>query len=221
MATFSCDVDLLKWEPILFRELASASQTLCRGDDGMVDGIDFTSASGLFVSRGIKTGNVITLCNEDHSIDGCYEVVSVESETEIQISVVRQSSDDAAIGVLESSGVCYHINTYNPQAEEIAFALAQYFGLKNELICDESGVSVYDILDPRVLRQSSVFGIMAAVFASAAIGAKDSLGYWDKSSHYQKLFESSRLKVRLEIDKNKDCIPEDVRIGGSVKLRRG
>ena len=59
MVRFSKDMDLLKWEPVLFVELAPASQRLCQGEDGALSGTTFTSSSASFDDAGVAAGQVI------------------------------------------------------------------------------------------------------------------------------------------------------------------
>ncbi len=216
MTTFSSDVDLLKWEPVLFRELAWASQTLCTGSDGVVSGTTLTSASGAFEAAGVQAGHVVYL-NDGAELDGCYEIVSVDSATQLTVSVVRQSSDGAAVAAPSGSGVSYRVSTFDPQAEEVAYGLLQYFGIESGR---EDGVTVEEIVDGRSLRQAAVCGVLAAVFAASGCGKEDASGHWKKSLHYKQLFHTARSRARVGIDTDGDGVGERVLSGGTVRLRR-
>ena len=214
---FSTDVDLLKWEPVLFRELYLPSQTLAIGQDGELDGTTFTSESGLFEEAGISAGQVIYL-NDGNSIDGCFEVVSVDSTTELTVSVVRMSAEDDAVAPPAGSGIDYRISTLDPQAEEAAYGLGQHFGIK--ISEGEVDTGAVNILNSRALRQASVFAVLSAVFAGSASGQGDAGGYWMKSSRYQEMFYTARARARVEIDRDNDKSAEEILSGGSVQLRR-
>ena len=216
---FSNDVDLLKWEPVLFRELALPGQMLCRGEDGVTSGSTFSSASGLFVDAGVTAGQVIWLQDVEGVIDGCYEVVSVESNTGMTVSVVRTSSDDAAIAPPAATGISYRISTFDPQAEEAGFGLLQYFGLTSDASGDDS--STESVVNERALRQASVFAVLSAVFAGSSVSGAKTDGYWEKSLRYQKLFYEVRSRARLGIDVDGDDEVDCVRTGGVVRLQRG
>ena len=214
---FSTDVDILKWEPVLFREWYLPSQTLALGQDGELDGTVFTSASGAFDEAGIAAGHVIYL-NDSDKLEGCYEVVSVDSATELTVSVVRMSADDDAVAPPPGSGIGYRISTFDPQAEEAAYGLGQYFGIKiSEGEVDDGAVN---ILNSRALRQASVFAVLSAVMAGSAGGKDDGEGFWMKSSRYQEMFYTARARARVEIDKDNDKSAEEILNGGSVRLRR-
>ena len=217
MVKFSNDIDLLKWEPVLFRDLALASQTLCHGSDGSLNGTTFTSSSGSFINSGIAAGHVIYLLASGSSIDGCYEVVSVDSATQLTISVVRQTTDDDAIAPAGGSEIDYRISTFDPQAEEASYSLLQYFGVATT---DADGNYENNVLNQRSLRQATVFGVLSAIFAGSASRSSDGDGFWKKSVRYQKMFNTARVKARLEIDTNGDNIAEQFHTGGTVRLRR-
>jgi hypothetical protein len=133
---------------------------------------------------------------------------------------VRQNPEDPAIGLSGGSGLQYAICTYDPQAEDATEMLADYFGFRTESDAGSGEVSVEDIVDRRALRDCSVFSVLAAVFSSAAMEPKDKQGYWQKSLQYQLRFNSARARARIAIDNNGDGRTDEVRSGGSVRLRR-
>ena len=98
MISFCEDRDILKYEGILFSDLYFPWQILCQGLDGEVSGTTFTVSNENFVVSGAEAGGVIYLRNADGSLDGTYEIISVDSETELTVSVIRGSSDDLANG---------------------------------------------------------------------------------------------------------------------------
>jgi hypothetical protein len=216
MVRYSKDVDLLKWEPVLFVELAPASQTLCQGEDGVLNGTMFSSSGAAFDEAGVTAGQVMYL-NDGESLDGCYEIVSVDSATQVTVSVLRQSEEDDPVAPPSGSEISYRVSTFDPQAEETAYDLMQYFGIETG---EDEESSVGEILNQRVLRQASVFGVLNAVFAAAACGKNDVNGYWAKSQRYQELFHTARSKARIELDTDSDNVAEQFRSGGTVQLRR-
>lgn len=216
MTTFSRDVDLLKWEPVLFRNLAFPSQMLCQGIDGVTSGTRFTSGSGAFVERGVKAGQVIYLYNS--AIDSCYEITAVVSATELTVSVVRGNAEQEPIAVPGGSNLQYRISTFDPQAEEAGEEMLRYFGI--DIGSSEEQIRSEMILDGGVLRQASVFSILSAVYASQAGGAEDETGYWLKSQRYQKLYQASRAGARITLDTDGNLLVNEVRGGGSLRMLR-
>lgn len=197
MQVFSKDVDILKYEGVLFSELYFPWQVLSEGSDGELDGTSFSSAGGNFVNAGVTAGGVIYLQASDGSIEGSFEIVSVDSGTELTISVVRGDTDDAAIPVGTSSGLSYRVSTFEAQAGEMMYELTRYFGIGPGDPDSEYGVD--DVADMSVLKQASVYAVIASIYASAGNGKSDD-GYWEKSLHYRKLFGKARESVRLSVD---------------------
>jgi hypothetical protein len=197
MEVFSSDVDILKYEGVLFSELYFPWQILSEDKDGVLSGTSFSSAGGDFINAGAKAGGVIWLSASDGSIEGSFEIVDVQSATELTVSVLRADADDAAIGVGQASGVSYRISTFDAQSGETMYELTRYFGVGPGDPDSDYGVS--DIADISVLRQASVYAVIASIYASAGNGKADD-GYWKKSLHYRKLFEKARDSVRLGVD---------------------
>ncbi|MCK5563797.1 MAG: hypothetical protein KAJ07_01005 [Planctomycetes bacterium] len=197
MQVFSKDVDILKHEGVLFSELYFPWQVLSEGGDGELNGTSFSSAGADFVNAGITAGGVIYLSASDGAIEGSFEIVSVDSSTELTVSVLRADTDDSAIDVGVASGLSYRISTFEAQSGEMMFELTRYFGVAPGDPDSDYGVS--DIADVSVLKQASVYAVIASIYASAGNGNADD-GYWKKSLHYRKLFEKARDSVRLGVD---------------------
>jgi len=217
MVNFSNDVDILKYEPILFGELHLPGQVLVAGTSGTLSGTTFTASGADFVSAQVPAGGVIYLQSADGSLDGTYEIISVDSATALTVSVIRSDSDDDAIAPPPATDISYRISTFRPQASEAGFQLTEYFGIKP----GNSG-SVYDaedVLDTDVLKRASVFAVVSSVYAMLASKAKDE-NFWKKSLHYQRLFERAKERCRLSIDVGSDGVADVTRVGASVRLVR-
>jgi hypothetical protein len=217
MVNFSNDVDILKYEPILFGELHLPGQVLAAGTGGTLSGTTFTASGADFVSAQVLAGGVIYLQSADGSLDGAYEIVSVDSTTQLSISVIRSDSDDAAVAPPVATDVSYRISTFRPQASEAGFKLTEYFGIRPGN--PESAYDAEDVLDTDVLKRASVFAVVSSVYAMLASTAKDE-NFWKKSLHYQKLFERAKERCRLSIDVGSDGVADVTRVGASVRLVR-
>lgn len=217
MAEFSRDVDILKYEPALFGELHLPGQLLAVGPGGTVSGTTFTASGVDFESGQVPQGGVVYLQSSDGTLDGAYEIVSVDSATQLTVSVVRSDSGDEAVAPPSGTGVTYRVSTFGPQAAQVAFELSEYFGIGPGDASSE--ITVDDILDTEVLKQASVFGVISAVYAMLASKADDE-NFWRKSQHYRRLFEKARERCRLSIDTDGDGTAEITKIGGSVRLVR-
>ena len=217
MVIFSKDVDILKYEPVLFGELHLPWQVLAAGAGGTLNGTTFTASGADFVSALVAAGQVIYLQSADGSLDGAYEIVSVDSATQLSVSVIRADSDDDAVAPPAATDISYRISTFGPQASEAGFQLTEYFGIGPGNPASE--VDVEDILDTDVLKGASVFAVVSSVYAMLASKAEDE-NFWKKSLYYRKLFERARERCRLSIDVGGDGVADVTKLGASVKLVR-
>ena len=217
MVTFSSDIDILKYEPVLFGQLHLPWQVLAQGTGATLSGTTLTDGAGNFVSSGIEAGGVVYLQSAAGALDGAYEIVSVDSATELTVSVLRTDSGDDAVAPPQGSDVSYRASTFAPQAGEAAFQLTEYFGIQPGN--PTSAITVEHILDTEVLRRVSVFAVISSVYAMWA-NRTESEGFWAKSLHYKQLFEKARQRCRLSIDLGSDGIADITRIGGAITLVR-
>jgi hypothetical protein len=217
MVSFSNDADILKYEPILFGELHLPWQVLAEGSGGTLSGTTFSADGTDLVAAQVASGGVIYLESDDKSLDGSYEIVSVDSQTQLTISVIRADSQSEAIAPPSAENVSYRISTFSPQAYEVGFQLTEYFGIRPGNPASEYDVN--DIKDTAVLRQASVFVVISSIYAMLAGKAKND-NYWKKSLYYRKLFNKSRARVRLSIDAGSDGVIDITQIGACARLVR-
>ncbi len=217
MVSFSNDADILKYEPILFGELHLPWQVLASGTGGTLSGTTFTASAADFASAQVWAGGVIYLRSADSSLDGGYEIISVDSATQLSISVIRSDCQSAAVAPPAAADISYRISTFGPQANEVGFQLTEYFGIRPGNPASE--VDIEDVLDTSVLRQASVFAVISGVYAMLASKAKDE-NFWKKSLYYQRLFARAKGRCRLSIDVGSDGLADVTKIGASGRLVR-
>ncbi|MHC4116002.1 MAG: hypothetical protein ACYSWO_00700 [Planctomycetota bacterium] len=217
MASFSNDADILKYEPILFGELHLPWQVLAAGTGGTLSGTTLTASGADFVAAQVSAGTVAYLQSADGSLDGAYEIVSVDSATQLGISVIRSNSTDPAVAPTSATDISYRISTFRPQITEVGFQLTEYFGISPGN--PASDIDVEDVLDTSVLRQASVFAVISSVYAMLAGKAKDE-NFWKKSLYYQKLSAEARGRCRLSIDTGSDGLADVTKVGASGRLVR-
>jgi hypothetical protein len=218
MVSFSNDADILKYEPILFGELYLPWQVLWAGTGGILSGTTFTADDADFVTAQVSAGCVAYLQSADGSLEGAYEIVSVDSATQLSLSVIRSDPTGTAIAPPAATDISYRISTFGPQANEVGFQLTEYFGIRPGH--PASNIDVEDVLDTSVLRLASVFAVISTVYAMLAGKTKDE-NYWRKSLHYQKLFAEARGRCRLSIDTDADGLADVAKVGASGRLTRG
>jgi hypothetical protein len=212
MNCFSNDVDLLKFEPKLFTELYFPSQVLTSGTGGVLTGTTFTKSGEDFVAAGVSTSGVIYLKSADGSLDGAFEIVSVDSATQLTVSVVRADKIEAAIPPPAGTDITYRVSTFAPQMNEAAEALVRQFGIEP----DDSA----SLIEPDELRQAVVFAALTCIYATMADNAETSELFWKKSLHYRTLFEQAREQIQLTIDTDGDGTSDETKQGGSIRLVR-
>jgi hypothetical protein len=217
MVTFSNDADILKYEPILFAELHLPWQVLAAGTGASLSGTTLTTSGADFVASQVQASGVVYLQSADGSLDGVYEIVSVDSSTQLSISVLRADSTDTAVPPPAATDISYRISTFGPQAAEVGFQLTEYFGIRPGN--PASDVDADDILDATVLRLASVFAVISSVYAMLASKTKNQ-NYWNKSLYYQKLSAKARGQCRLSIDVGADVLADVTKIGASGRLVR-
>ncbi len=217
MTKFSSDADILKYEPVLFGELHLPGQVLTSGENGSLSGTTFAASSADFVSAQVSAGGVIYLRTADGLLDGSYEIVSVDSATQLTISVIRSEASDSAVAPPAATDISYRVSTFAPQASEIGYQLTEYFGIGPGN--PASDIEVEDILDVGVLKRASVFSVISTVYTMLASKADDE-NFWVKSLHYKRLFEKARQRCRLSIDVGSDGVADVTKFGGSLRLVR-
>jgi hypothetical protein len=217
MVTFSKDADILKYEPILFGELHLPWQVLASGTGANLNGTILTASGVDFIAAQVQAGSVVYLQSADGSLDGVYEIVSVDSSTQLSISVLRADSTDTAVPPPAATDISYRISTFGPQAAEVGFQLTEYFGIRPGN--SASDIDADDILDTTVLRLASVFAVISSVYAMLASKTKNQ-NYWNKSLYYQKLSTRARGRCRLSIDIGADGLADVTKIGASGRLVR-
>jgi hypothetical protein len=220
MVVFSSDVDILRYEPVLFGELHLPGQVLASGTGAELSGTTLTAADDDFTNAGVAGGGVVYLRSADPGavLDGAYEIVSADSAAQLTVSVLRSGPADSLVAPPAVTGdVAYRVSTFRPQAAEAAFRLTEHFGIQPG--DPSSPLAADDLVDTEGLRRAATLGVIAAVYAMWA-DRTDKEGHWAKSLHYQQLFEKARQRCRLSVDLGTDGIADVTRIGGAVRLVR-
>lgn len=217
MVKFSSDVDILKYEPVLFGELHLPWQVLASGTGATLAGTALTVSNVSFEDAGVSAGGVVYLNSVDGSLDGAYEVVSVDSATQLTVSVLRSDATDAPIPPAAADDMTYRISTFGPQAGEAAFRLTEHFGIQPGN--PASMMTADDIVDTEGLRRASVFLVISNVYAMWT-SRTDCETFWRKSLHYRQLFENALQRCHLSVDLGSDGAVDITCIGGAIRLVR-
>ncbi len=217
MVQFSSDTDILRHEPVLFGELHLPSQVLTQGTGAELSGTTLTDSAGDFTGTGVEPSGVVYLKSADGALDSSYEIISVDSATQLTVSVLRADTADSPVAPPQASDISYRVSTFAAQAGEAAFQLTEYFGIQPGNPASE--ITIDNIVDTEGLQRASAFAVISAVYATWASRVASEC-HWQKSLHYKQLFEKARQRCRLSIDLGTDGIADTSRLGGAITLVR-
>jgi hypothetical protein len=193
MKSFSTDRDIARYEPALYWGLYQPSLVIAAGTGGVLAGTTYTAAGAAFISRAVEAGGIVYLRSDDGRLEGLFEIVSVDSETQLTVSVIRADRASQPIAPpLSLTGVTYRVCTYAPQANDVFIRLCGHF--------DISPAEAATIPDISTLRQAETFMTMAVIFTILATKESFSQGYLDKSAKYTEDFLDALDRCRFTVD---------------------
>ena len=199
---FCTDVDLLRWEPNVLREAAFASQTLIAGT-GDLSGTTFTISSGSLTDADVSPDHVIVLGGD---VNGCFPVVSVESETTLNLSVLYDGLDEEnpvphAPGLtVPTTSIPFVIRTFWAQRSIVSEILSSAAGAG----LPRDGSISATIVDPRSLRRVCVLGTLQMIYSALAAAAPDEPHYAVRADVYERLYRRALRSASVAIDLDGD-----------------
>ena len=143
-------------------------------------------------------------------------VVSVNSATQLTVSVLRGDPDGSAVPLPGGSQLLFHIRSYAAQIRSVSLTL----GEKLRQISEVSAVAKANYADSDQLRLAAAYGVLTEIFVARADNAEAYDANWLKAQHYRQLFRQAQLQLRLTVDSNGDGHAEQTRSLGNVELRR-
>jgi hypothetical protein len=209
MKSFSNDSDILRYEPILFSDLYVRVNLLASGSGGVVSGTSFTAASASFITAGVEAGGVISLSNAAGTIGGLYEIVSVDSATQLTVSVLRDERGGLAKAPPQASDVSYRVVSYGPQSNDVFVRFCEHFRI--------TAGQAATIPNTAGLREASVYLTIATVFAVIATREGFAQGYLNKSDQYTDRFIEAIERCRFVVEIDGKVV---TRRGGEIRLER-
>jgi hypothetical protein len=200
------DVDLLRWEPQLFRDAAMASQVLLSGS-GDLDGTALTLAGGSLGDAAVRAGDVITFADP---VGGSFAVVDVVSDTELMVSALQGAlfpADGSAVPpvpVGSATAVGFTIRTFMPQARIVSDMLRQAVGAEAP---GEPGETV-TILTPEAMKRPCILGTLQMIYSAMAAVSGDSAALAVHADLYRRLYGRALRHMAVELDTNGDGVAD-------------
>ncbi|HEX2973349.1 MAG TPA: hypothetical protein VHP11_13525 [Tepidisphaeraceae bacterium] len=216
--TFCSDVDLLYWEPNVFRDAAFASQQLLSGT-GQLDGTRFTTATGSLTAAHVVAGQVIVLSG---TITGSYPIVQVNGAAELYLSVLydgMQPSSGPIVPspVAQATNLTYAIRTFWAQQKVVSDLLMRTAGIDPEADDEQAP----RIVNAEALRRPCVLGTLQMIYNALAAAAAEPAALSVRAELYERLYRRAVLQTRVELDRNGDGRGDVVRQLNVLELQRG
>lgn len=215
MNTYCSDRDILALEPVLFLGSGRTGHKLASGSDASISQTTLSSPSSDFQAAGIQPGMVLTTYDASASEGRSCEIVSVDSASQLTVSVLRASLDDQPVAPAPG-GTSFFIRTFGPQITAVEASLVERLRTQSESRSPDPA----SFVDSAQLRMIVAFGTVATVFLSMAVAATPADANWTKAQHYRGEFRRLQIGLRLSCDLDGDGIAESTRALGDVNLRR-
>jgi hypothetical protein len=190
---FCTDMDLLHWEPTLFRDAVFASQELL-GGTGDLNETTFTLASGSLLTAHVAANQVIVFSG---SLSGSYPIVSVNSERQLAFMVLYD-------GLPQSPG------TERPLQKGLSFAIRTFQAQRrvvSDLMMRAAGIDLGSVVTPRpqivnleAMRRPCVLGTLQSIYNTLAAAATNPNGPRVSADLYERLYRRALGQVVAEVD---------------------
>lgn len=212
MSTYATDTDLLLWEPNLPAEAAIASQTLLSGSADLT-GTTLTIAAGSLAAAHVEPDQVVALSG---AITGCYPIISIESATQMTISILYAGTwpdvdppVPSPVGAV--AGVSFAIRSFYPQRRVISDLLDRIIDLP-------AGVT---LLNPDVLRRPCALGTIQMIYSALAAAVDAPEIHQIRCDLYERLYRRALRDVVLHLDTLGDGRIHEIRRLNVLQLARG
>jgi hypothetical protein len=210
---FCTDVDLLHWEPNIFRDAAVSAQLLLSGKADL-QATELTCAwksNGCdTLPKSINVDDVVVLAGE---ISGSFPIVAV-SGARLTISVLydgifpeRKDGSTGPIVIGTTKDVACSIRTFTAQRQCIS-----------NLMLAAAGVADGLIVNAQALRRPCALGTLQMIYnaLAAASGQPEPLRL--RAELYERLYRRALSRCRLELDTNGDGKADEVRTLNVLEL---
>lgn len=199
---FCSDIDLLHWEPAIFRDAAFVSQTLLSADNASLSGTTLTLPGGLVGDEAeIASASVAYIGG---SVDGCFPIASIDSPTQLTISVLYDALfDNPSVPSRpgpDLTGLPLTLRTFWPQRKVVSDLLLQMLNL--------APTQPEAVLNPDALRRPCTLGTLHMIYSALAATSEQASAHAVRADLYERLYRRSLRAARVELDLNGDGEPD-------------
>lgn len=217
MSQFCLDRDILSIEPVAYLGGGFVSvHSLLAGSDGALAGTTFTSPTSDFCAGGVQAGMVLATTATILAEGSAWEIVSVDSATQLTVSILRSDPDAPPIAPPAATNLTFCVRTLAPRITAVSDTLAE----KLRHLAEVAGIDSADFADSSQLRRATACGALAGVFLARADNARTDDANWIKAEHYRREFLQAQNHLRLAVDADGDGTAETTRTLGNVTLKR-
>jgi hypothetical protein len=214
---FCNDVDLLNIEPSICKDAAFASQLQLSGS-GDLAGTTFTLSSGSLNAANVAAGQVIVLSGGP---DGCFPIVSVDSDTQLTLSVMYDglfpdTGPGVASPIATATGLGFAIRSFWPQRKVVSDLLTRAAGIGPETNTPAGAT----ILNPLAMRPACVLGTMQMIYNALAAVAAQPASLSLRADLYERRFRRALERARVEIDLDGDGKADVAKTLNVLEFRR-
>ena len=214
---YCTDVDLLHWEPNLFRDAVFASQLQLAGT-GDLSGTTFTLDTGSLVAAHVAVNQVIVLTG---TIAGSYPIVSIDGATQLTLSVMYDGLYPASgPGVASPVGTAidlgYAIRTFWPQRKVVSDLLTRAAGIGPETDAPAGA----QVVNAETLRRPCVLGTLQMIYRALAAAAAEPATFSARAELYERLYRRALAQTRVQVDLDGDGREDATRMLSVLELKR-
>lgn len=214
---YCTDVDLLHWEPNIFRDAAFASQLQLSGS-GDLSGTTFTLDTGSLTDSHVTAHQVIVLGG---AVAGSYPIVSVDGAAQLTLSVMYdglypESGPGAASPVGTAIDLTYAIRTFWPQRKVVSDLLTRAAGIGPETDAPSSA----QIINTEALRRPCVLGTLQMIYGALAAAAAEPAVFAARAELYERLYRRALAQTRVHLDLDGDGREDVTRMLNVLELKR-
>lgn len=214
---YCTDVDLLHWEPNLFRDAAFASQLQLAGT-GDLSGTTFTLDTGSLVAAHVAVNQVIVLTG---TIAGSYPIVSIDGATQLTLSVMYdglypESGPGVASPVGTAIDLGYAIRTFWPQRKVVSDLLTRAAGIGPET----DAPAAAQVVNAESLRRPCVLGTLQMIYSALAAAAAEPAKFSARAELYERLYRRALAQTRVQVDLDGDGREDATRMLSVLELKR-